>query len=263
VFVALTALLTFVSPFLLPNLRPLHDPVLVADANRYAQVEGVHGVSIQVEDVHRLTTQPNAEATGLGPTKRVILWDTLLDQRFGRGQVDAVLAHELGHLAHHHLWKRLVWSALFAFPFALAVALATRRRGGMYEPTAVPVALLVFVVAHLALLPVQNAISRHMESEADWSSLQATRDPASAQALFVQLARVSRADPRPHTFDKLFSADHPAILDRIAMVMAWQARPGTPFRARRVEKRPALEAIASRATAATLARAGRGRRAGR
>jgi hypothetical protein len=63
-----------------------------------------------------------------------------------------------------------------------------------------------------------------MESEADWSSLQATRDPDASRALFVQLARVSRADPRPHTFDKLFSADHPAILDRIAMVQAWQAR---------------------------------------
>ncbi|HEV3229358.1 MAG TPA: M48 family metalloprotease [Solirubrobacteraceae bacterium] len=222
VFVALSGVLTFVSPYLLPNLRPLDVSALAADAARYARVEGVHGVSVQVEDVHQLTTQPNAEATGLGPTKRVILWDTLLDSRFSRREVDAVLAHELGHLAHHHLWKRLGWSALFAFPFALLVALATRRRGGMYEPTAVPVALLVFVAVHLALLPAQNAISRHMEAEADWSSLQATRDPAATRALFVELARVSRADPRPYTFDKLFSADHPAILDRIGMVEAWQ-----------------------------------------
>jgi STE24 endopeptidase len=94
----------------------------------------------------------------------------------------------------------------------------------MYEPAAVPVALLVFVLVHLALLPVQNLVSRHIEAEADWSSLLATRDPAAAQALFVQLALVSRADPRPYTFDKLFSDNHPAILERLAMVKAWQAR---------------------------------------
>jgi STE24 endopeptidase len=223
-FVGLVALATFLGPYLQPNLRDLQGSGLKADAASIARREGVPGVRVRVQDVHRDTTQPNAEATGLGPTRTVILWDTLFDQHFRRRELDAIMAHEYGHIAHRHLVKEIGWSALFGFPLALVVALATRRRGGMYEPRAVPLALLIFVLVQLAFLPAHNMISRHLEAEADWASLQTTRDPTAVTSLFVKLARVSRAEPREPGWAKLWFADHPQIIDRIATARAWHDR---------------------------------------
>jgi len=102
-FVGLSALFTFLGPTLLPDLKPLHAGRLSSDAAILARREGVPGVRVDVQDVHQDTTAPNAESTGLGPTRRVILWDTLFDHNFSRREIDAILAHEYGHLAHHHL----------------------------------------------------------------------------------------------------------------------------------------------------------------
>jgi STE24 endopeptidase len=94
----------------------------------------------------------------------------------------------------------------------------------MARPEAVPVALLVYVVLGLATLPLRNIVSRHEEAEADWSALRATRDPASARALFEDLARASLADPDPPSWSYVLSATHPTIMQRIAMVQAWERR---------------------------------------
>ncbi|TMK42379.1 MAG: hypothetical protein E6G56_01605 [Actinobacteria bacterium] len=223
-FVALAALATFTTPFLLPSLRPLRGQLLKADAALFARREGVPGVKVKVQNVHELTTAPNAESAGLGPTRVVVLWDTLLHGRFSRKEIDAILAHEFGHLSHDHLLKGIGWTAIFAFPLAFLIALATRRRGGIYAPTAVPTALLAYVLVQLAFLPAHNLISRHFEAEADWSSLQATHDPAAAQAMFVKLARLSRAEPSESGLVKALFEDHPAIIDRLAMIKAWEQR---------------------------------------
>jgi STE24 endopeptidase len=133
-----------------------------------------------------------------------------------------VSAHELGHLAHHHPLKRVGWLALFLIPAAALIALATRRRGGLARPEAVPIALFVFVVLQLLTLPLWNIVSRHDEAEADWSALQATHDPAGAQALFRHLATTSLADPNPSSWTYVLYGDHPTIVQRLAMVEAWQ-----------------------------------------
>jgi STE24 endopeptidase len=226
-FVALAALSAFMAPFLLPNLRPLRDGVLKADAASIARREHLRPVKVEVQDVHNLTTAPNAESAGLGPTRVVILWDTLLHGRFTRREIDAILAHELAHLARNHLLKGVGWTAIFAFPLAFLIAVATRRRGGLYEPTAVPLALLVYVVIQLAFLPAQNTISRHFEAEADWRSLQTMRDPAAAQTMLVKLARLSRDDPDDSGLVKAFFANHPPIIERLGTVKAWEQRDAT------------------------------------
>jgi STE24 endopeptidase len=223
-FVALAALSVFTGPFLLPNLRPLRDEVLKADAASIALRERLPRIKVKVQDVHNLTTAPNAESAGLGPTRVVILWDTLLHGRFTRREIDAILAHELGHQARNHLLKGVGWTAIFAFPLAFSIAVVTRRRGGLYEPRAVPLALLAYVVIQLAFLPAQNTISRHFEAEADWRSLQTMRDPAAARTMFVKLARLSRDDPDDSGLIKAFFATHPPIIERLAMVRRWEER---------------------------------------
>ena len=98
-----------------------------------------------------------------------------------------MLAHELGHHSRNHLPEGIAWYALFALPGAWLIAVATRRRGGMANPEAVPLSLLVLVVLNLISPPVYNVISRRLEEEADWMALETTRDPDSAAGLFRQL----------------------------------------------------------------------------
>jgi Zn-dependent protease with chaperone function len=222
--VAVAVLISFVQPFLIPQVHSPRSAALRADARQLSRAEGIGSVRVKVQDVHEFTTAPNAEAVGLGPTRRVILWDTLLGGRFPRGEVRVVLAHEIGHIGHNHLWKGLAWLGLFGLPTGFLLALATRGRGGLYEPRAVPLALLVFVVLQLLLSPAQNAVTRRMEAEADWSALEATRDPIDARSAFERLARTSHADPDPPGWWQAVSGDHPTILQRIEMVQAWRAR---------------------------------------
>lgn len=225
VFVGLALLSTFLGVYLIPNKHPLRNPATVADLNALARSEGVAGTKADVQDVARYTTAPNAESVGFGSTRRVILWDTLLDGRFSRSEIRAVIAHELGHLAHHHTLKRVGWLALFLLPAAALVALLTGRRGGLARPEAVPLALFVFVVLQLLTTPLFNVVSRHEEAEADWSSLEATHDPTAARELFRRLAITSHADPDPAGWSYVLDADHPTIAQRIAMVNAWQRLP--------------------------------------
>jgi STE24 endopeptidase len=136
------------------------------------------------------------------------------------------MAHELGHLAHDHIWKDVGWYALFAFPGTFLIARITRSRGGMARPGAVPLSLLALVVLNLLALPLQNAISRHMEAEADWSALQATRDPVGATALFRRFVPTTLDEPNASSFEYVMLENHPTVMQRIAMVQAWRARNG-------------------------------------
>jgi STE24 endopeptidase len=226
VFIGLSLLFAFVSPFLMAQLRPLHDKKLQTAADRYEQKQDLPNIPVKVAEVKEFTTAPNAEAAGLGPSRRVILWDTLLGKPFKDDEIKAVLAHELGHHSRDHIWKGFGWSALFAFPMALAIALGTRRRGGMYDPRAVPLALLITVVLQIAIAPIANVVTRRYEAEADWVSLQTTRDPASTREAFVDLATTSKADPQPPTWSYILDENHPTIMQRIAMADAWATRYG-------------------------------------
>jgi Zn-dependent protease with chaperone function len=223
-FVGLFALFTFLSPWLVGPSHPLHDPQLAADFRRLAVKEGVGGIPVRVQDVHGETSAANAFTVGFGSSRKVFIWDTLLDGRFSRGEVDFVFAHELGHQARRHLIKEIGWYALFAFPGAFVIAAATRRRGGLRRPEAIPLALLVLVLLNTAATPLQAEITRHIEREADWTALQTTRDPKSGQALFQDFATTSLSDPNPPTWAYLWFDDHPTLMQRIGMVKAWEAR---------------------------------------
>lgn len=227
-FVGLAALFIFVQPFLLPSTHRLRDPQLAADARRLEQREGVSGIPVEVQEVHTFTTAPNAEATGLWVTRRIVLWDTLLDGRFRPSEIRFVLAHEIAHQARGHLPKLIAWYALFALPGAFLIALATRRRGGMYDASAVPLSLFVLVVLQLLAQPVQNAVTRHVEAEADWVALGATRAPGPARRAFRLLATTSHAEPNPPTWAYLLFENHPTMVQRIAMVNAWERRNARP-----------------------------------
>jgi STE24 endopeptidase len=222
--VAVAMLATFIQPYLLIDLHSLESKRLSATAHEIAKKQDVTSVPVEVEEVKEFTDAPNAEAVGLGPSRKVILWDTLVDDSFKPAEIESVIAHEFAHHSKNHLWKWLGWLALFALPIGFVVALATRQRGGMYEARSVPVALLVFVVLGIVSAPLQNVISRRMEAEADWVALETTRDAAAARGVERRLATESLTDPDPPEWAHILLDTHPATIDRIAMVEAWKDR---------------------------------------
>ena len=222
IFVGLQVLLLFTTPYLVPDTHRLRNPRLEAAAARIAEREGVKGVPIREEKVH--TKDPNAFTTGLGPSRKVFVWSSMLDGRFTERQVEVVIAHEYGHQARNHLLKGIAWYALFTVPLAYLIAVVARRRGGMREAAAIPLVLLVYVVFGLVVTPLRATISRHMEAEADWMALQTTRSPGVTEALWRRIATTGLSDPNPPTAPYLVFYDHPSLAQRVAMARAWEKR---------------------------------------
>ena len=223
VFVGLALLFAFAFPYLVPDLHRIEDPQIAADARELAEAQRVEDIPVRVETVSDVTSAPNAGAAGIGPSRRVILWDTLLTGPFERDEIRFVLAHEFAHHSRSHIWKFLAWYALFAVPGVFIVARVTRRRGGVYEARAIPLALFVVVVLQLLALPLLNVIGRHAEAEADWVGLETTREPDGARDLFRHFTTEGLADPTPPGWSYFLMDTHPSIAERIAMANAWEA----------------------------------------
>jgi STE24 endopeptidase len=226
VFIGLGLLFAFLTPWLVFDKHRLRDPKLAAQAKVLEKREGLARTPIDVQKVSDLTNAPNAFAAGMGPSRRIVVWDTFFDGRFTDREIRVVLAHEIGHLARKHLWKGIGWYALFAFPGAYLIARTARRRGGMGVPEAVPLAMFVLVVLSVLAIPLQNAITRHQEEEADWRALEAARDPNAQISLFRKFGTHTLEEPNPGLVEYVLFENHPTLMQRIAMVTDWRERGG-------------------------------------
>lgn len=206
------------------RLGPLADRALAAEVEELGRRLGVDVGEVEVADASRRTTAANARVIGLGPSRTVVLHDTLLDGRFERAEVLTVAAHELAHVARAHVWKAVAWFALLAVPSLVAIALAAERRGGLRDPALVPLALLLAYLCFLATLPVQSVVSRRYEAEADWLALTATRDPEAAIAVARRFALTGLADPTPPGWARILLGTHPTVLERAGMAEAFASR---------------------------------------
>ena len=226
VFVVIGTAVAFGSPYLLAagtDTDRLDDPAIEAAAREYAREQGIDEVPMYVEVVSDYTDQANAYAAGFGPTRRVVLWDTLVDN-FREGEVKVVVAHEIGHHSSEHILKGSAWYALLAIPGAFIVARVTRRRGGMRNAEAVPLGLLTVVVLSLLALPFTNWVTRRMETEADWKALQSSEQPDAMRGLFKGFAEESLGDPSPPWWAHVLLDSHPTYEQRVAMAEAWKAQ---------------------------------------
>jgi STE24 endopeptidase len=192
---------------------------------------------VLVADASRRTTRVNAYVSGLGRTRRVVVYDTLLaaaapSSTGGADEVALVAAHELAHVRHRDvLWGTVGAAALAAVSVLAAVALfdlegVQRALGveGLGDPLAAAGLLLLGAVGGLAVAPVASAISRWAEARADWVSLEVTRDPATAVAVERRLALENRADLRPSKLLLVLFASHPSTMARIAQAWLWAER---------------------------------------
>jgi STE24 endopeptidase len=223
VFVGIAALFSVAAPYLYYSTTPLERQPLLEAASTYERELGVGHIPLRVEEVSADTDQANAFAFGLGPSRRVVFWDTILEPPFTLAEQKVVLAHELAHHSQRHLQEGLGWFALIAIPGAWLLMRATRSRGGMGNPIAVPLALFVVAVLQLATAPISSAISRRMEAEADWKALTVTKDPAALEGLMVAFSKSGLGDPDPPFVAQIVFGTHPTLTDRVAMARAWEA----------------------------------------
>jgi STE24 endopeptidase len=219
--VAIAALFILAQPLVVQPLfnrfDPLRDRALAARIESIASRMGVNVDDVLVADASRRTTTANAYVAGIGPTRRVVLYDTLLDGRFTEGEILAVSAHELAHVERRHLWKGIAWFALFAVPGVWLLATITNRLGGLAQPRLVPLGLAFVFAYMLVTQPLANAVSRRYEAEADWLGLQATHDPAAFVGLERRFVTTSLADPDPPAWVTIWLGTHPTPMQRIAV----------------------------------------------
>ena len=222
-------------PFLMPRPRPAAGRPAGRRTPAGSQREqGVAGHPGRGRGGGRVHDEPNAFATGLGPTRRVILWDTLLDGRFTEREVRVVLAHELGHHSRDHIWKLIGWFALFALPVAWVIALAhapARRHVRGRAPCRSRSSSLV--VLQIATTPAQNVVIAPLRGRGGLGLARRRRATRAPRASCSRSWReTSLADPDPpgpgHT---CCSRPIRRSMQRIAMAEAWRgARRLAPVR---------------------------------
>ena len=221
VLTAVFLVLQLIVPYLVTiGTHPVRSAQLRTEIRVLERREHAGNPPVRIDDVSSRTTAANAFSVGIGPTERVVIWNTLLDGRFTANEIRFVIGHELGHLVRNHPLRAGGWFGLLVLPVLLVAAFAADiRRAG-----AVPLALLVIAVAQLAITPLRNAISRRYEREADWIGLNGTRDPAAARGLFTGFVATSLQDPSPPGWVHLLLDDHPTALQRVEMARAWRDR---------------------------------------
>jgi len=210
----LVFLLGFLAPVVLEPLfnrfRPLEDEALAVRLHALAERAGAPVREILVADASRRTTKTNAYVSGIGSTRRVVLWDTLLATP--DDQIAVVLAHELGHRVRRHV---AVLTAL-AMTGAAGFVVALRFLRPHPAPRDTAFILLLGLVLGLVVLPFQNALLRRFEREADRFSLAVTGDRAGYRALHHDLATVNLGDLSPPKWLYYWLFSHPTAPERLS-----------------------------------------------
>ena len=223
---SLVVVLSFLAPVVLEPLfnrfRPLADHELAADLRALSVRAGVPVRNVLVADAGRRTRKENAYVSGLGRTRRVVVFDTLL-RRVGPRAVRLVVAHELGHRRAHHV---ALGTALGAGGAVVGVwylslllrwhpALVAAHARGAADPRVIPFVLLAVVAIELWSLPLGAALSRRWEASADRASIELTGDPEGFADMERDLAGANLLDLAPSRLVYLLLFSHPTPPERI------------------------------------------------
>ena len=205
------------------NFHPMPDSPLRTEIIAMADADGVPVTEVLVSDASRRTNAVNAYVSGLGPTRRIVVYDTLLaapDE-----QVLSVVAHELGHAKRGDVWIGTSLAALGTAAAVCALALLAQwtgllRRAGVEDlrsPRSAALVLAFVALVGVLSTPIQNLVSRHIEARADQHALELTRDPVTFARMQAALAAGNLSDVDPPGFVHWFFGSHPSTVERIAM----------------------------------------------
>jgi STE24 endopeptidase len=233
--VPLIILMVVVQPIFLDPLfnkfEPLKDEVLRRKLVDLASRAGIEGGRVYQVNKSKQTKTMNAYVNGIGPTNRIVMWDTLL-AKMSHDEVLAVMGHEMGHYVMKHIWKTLAFLlalSVVVFYFAYrAYEPGLRRWGSRWgvtergDPASLPWLLLVASAISFLLSPVISSYSRMHEHHSDMFALEVTHLNEPMATAFVKMAEDSKRDPSPHPFIKFWRYTHPPIAERIPFALQYK-----------------------------------------
>ena len=211
------------------RFEPLPAGELRTELVELAEENGTPVDDVLVSDASRRTTTLNAYVSGFGSTRRIVLYDTTLAQ-LPDDELESIVAHELGHVSADDVLTGTLSGALGA---AAGVALLgwllswtpLLRRAGVTspgDPRVVPLVLLLAAVGTVIGTPVQNLVSRQVETRADVRALDLTEDPGAFIAMQRRLAGTNLSDPTPPAAWHWWFGSHPTAAQRVALAEDWK-----------------------------------------
>ncbi|HVT76785.1 MAG TPA: M48 family metalloprotease, partial [Acidimicrobiales bacterium] len=209
----------------------IEDEDLHADIVATAHSVGADIDQVQMSDASKRDTRKNAYVTGAGKTRRMVVFDTMLE--WPRPEVRWVCAHEIGHWRRKHVMKiiPIVLLMLLADFAVLKVILDNDRVlrfagvHSLHNPAAIPLFMLLFPIPGLVTGLVGAYFQRHNEREADLFGLEAVPDPQAAHSAMRNLYTESLSDLTPSLWKRL-TYSHPPVAERLAMIEEWGKRRG-------------------------------------
>jgi len=231
-FVGVAILLAQLAPVILfpifYKFEPLRDDELKSRLVRLGERAGTRVRGVYKWHLSEKSKKANAALTGLGTTRRIILADTLLDN-YSPDEIEAVLAHELGHHVHKHILKSIgvqagvtfvgFWAANWALHYSI-------ERWHMFETISdfanLPLLILIFTLLSFFLMPALNAFSRYNERQADRYAFESIASVAPFVSSMNKLAEQNLAERTPSPWVEWWFHSHPAIARRLAAAAAWE-----------------------------------------
>jgi STE24 endopeptidase len=204
---------------------------LESPVRKLAGEAGIPVDGIYVVDASRQGNHTNAYFSGMGSTQSIVLYDTLLKQH-PRNEVESILAHEIGHWTHHHIIKGILLASLAAFAGLLVLDWILRRSlhrpplnmRSISDPAGLPLVLLLGFLGTWIALPLQNAVSRYFERQADATSLQLAGMPEVFIAAEQRLSVDNKSNVVAAPWNVWLFSTHPTTLERIEMARQWERR---------------------------------------
>ncbi|MBB2941708.1 STE24 endopeptidase [Actinoplanes lutulentus] len=228
----LVVLLSFVLPVLVEPIfnkfTPMAEGPLRTELLALAERDGVPVRDVLVADASRRTRAVNAYVSGLGPTRRIVVYDTMLTEATP-DEVVSVTAHELGHAKDNDVLTGTVIGALGAAASVIVLYLIGSWGGllrladveSIGEPRAIGLLLVLTTIAGLVAGPAQAFVSRRVEARADTHALDLTGDPETFEAMQRRLGTVNLSDPDPPHWEHAMFASHPSTVQRMAAARAY------------------------------------------
>lgn len=209
----------------------LTNPALESKILAMANEAGIKADRVYEVEMSGKTNAMNAYVTGIGPSLRIVLWDTTLN-KMTEPEILLIMAHEIGHYAMHHL----EWSAVGAVGSSLAMLWIgsllyewlVRKRGERWgirsrsDYAALPLLLLLLSVLSFVSLPISNAVSRQAEAAADRYGMKLVGNADAAIPMYRQLAVASLSDVNPPLLVRWFRDTHPSDMERMVYALQFQ-----------------------------------------
>lgn len=226
-FALASLFLMYLSPYLIEpwffKFTPLDNPELEHEVRALMERAGLEAASVQQVDASRRSRHSNAYFTGIGRVKRIVLFDTLLQQLDNR-EIVAVLAHEIGHWKHGHVRLRLLLSQLVSLGFLFTTWLLLEQPWlpellGLAEASwfaRVLICGVLFSLVNCFLAPLSNRLSRHQEEQADGYAARLSGDPGGLAEALIKLSRDNLANLHPHPWYAWYYFSHPPIVERVS-----------------------------------------------